>query len=162
MKFELTPIKDVVKTVQNSLRFHFICGPTGYHVLRSQGYPFPAARTIRLAIEGICFSGGLINKVFSSWSYKFNICKQRKGLCTDCRWDEYNAISRIWHENRPLNGRCDMFCQYAVKFWECISIITRINIYLSMNLLNFLHGKCVKYGWKQGFSHLSQETLFVC
>src|SRR5688572_27578670 len=52
------------QTVQRSLQVLFACGPSGYKLLLSQGYPLPATRTLRKSLEGIRFDSGLLKEVF--------------------------------------------------------------------------------------------------
>jgi hypothetical protein len=70
-------------TVQKALQFLFACGPTGYNLLQSHGFPFPGTRTLRSKLEGVKFDSGLLLEVFHLMKVKAESMNVNERLCTD-------------------------------------------------------------------------------
>ena len=53
------------KTKEESIRISYVCGHTGYEMLRSLGYPFPCLTSLRTAMKNVKVAPGILNDSFA-------------------------------------------------------------------------------------------------
>lgn len=86
-------------TVQKALQFLFACGPTGYNLLRSHGFPLPGTRTLRHKLQGVKFDSGVLLEVFHLMKVKVESMNEKERHCA-LTIDEMSISQSVEYDTR--------------------------------------------------------------
>lgn len=98
---ELEPKKAVTwnsSTIEKSLRIYLACGSSGYEILRDQGLPLPAIRTLQSRIQNFKFDAGILEDAFPLLEMKVI------HLTTDCMFYIANTIFFAYNSDGTIFG----------------------------------------------------------
>ena len=69
------------ETLTKACKIRLACGGVGYDLLREFNYPLPAQRTLRLRMEHLKFSPGILHEVFNALKPKIELMIEEEKHC---------------------------------------------------------------------------------